>query len=114
MVAEMKGASGSYDGATKEEIERRKKEIKNTLCCPYCGDRLKKLDVPQTIFTQWSNDYFYVCFNDECRYFAEGWSAMAVLGKTCSYRLMYDHITDTCNPIPVNNRNILRDKIIEE
>ena len=117
---EIKGEkiSGIKEAKDKEhirrEVERRKKEVKDTLCCPYCGDKLSKWEVPQTIFTEWPNEYLYVCFNDNCPYFERGWEAMAAQGNTCSYRLMYDPITDSCGPIPVFNRNMLKDNIIED
>ena len=99
---------------SKEEIQRRKSEVQNTLCCPYCGEKLKKWAVPQTIFTQWPNEFFYICLNDECPYYQRGWGTMATQGNPCSYRLMYDPLTNSCNPIPVFNRETLRDGVIED
>ena len=99
---------------SREEIERRKKEIRDTLCCPYCGERLKKWLVPPTAMTTWPNEFMYVCLDDECPYFLRGWSVMESMGKTCSYRLMYDPLTDNCQPIPVPNRIALRDSIVDE
>jgi hypothetical protein len=99
---------------SKEEIDRRKKEVKNTLCCPYCGDRLKKWAVPQSVENTWPNEFMYVCLNDECPYFLQGWSVMESLGNKCSYRLMYDPLTDSCQPLPVPNSRVLKDCIIDE
>ena len=98
----------------KEEIERRKKEVKNTLCCPYCGEKLKKWEVPQNVFTQWPNEYLYLCLSDECPYFIRGWDAMAKLGRNSSHRLMYDPLTDSCNPMPVHRKEMLEEYIVEE
>ncbi len=98
----------------QEEITQRKKEIKDTLCCPYCGERLKKWKVPQSVFTEWPNEFMYVCLNDACSYYSDGWEAMAAMGRHCSFRLMYDPLTDTCNPLPLSNADKLRDGIIEE
>lgn len=98
---------------SKEEIEKKKSQIKDTLCCPHCDSPLKKWEVPQSIFLQWPNEYFYICFNDECPYFLGGWEAMAAQGRHCSYRLMYDDLTDSCQPAPVVNRETLRDGLIE-
>jgi len=97
----------------KDELEKKKKEIKDTLRCPYCDEPLKKWEVPQTLFTQWPNEYFYICFNDECSYFIRGWDAMASQGRHCTYRLMYDPLTDCCQPAPVPTSDALRDGIIE-
>lgn len=107
-----KPASGESPG--KEEIAQRKKDIKNTLCCPYCGERLKKWKVPQSVFTEWPNEFMYVCLNDDCTYFIQGWESMAAMGRHCSFRLMYDPLTDTCNPMPLSNSDKLRDGIVEE
>jgi len=96
-----------------EDIQMKKKEIKETLRCPHCNAELKKWEVPQNIFTEWPNEYFYICFNDECQYFTRSRDAMEEQGSHCSYRLMYDHLTDSCNPIPVTNCDTLRDGIIE-
>lgn len=98
----------------RDEIERRRREIRNTLRCPHCGERLMKWAVPQTVFTEWPNDFFYVCMNDECPYFVRGWDAMAAQGNPCSYRLRYDPLTDSCDPIPVFSTQTLKDGIIDE
>ena len=97
----------------EEELEKRKQEIKNTLRCPHCNSELKKWQVPQNIFTPWPNEFFYICFNDECSYHVRGMDVMASQGNLCSYRLMYDPLTDSCQPVPVLNKNTLRDGIIE-
>lgn len=102
------------DMPPREEIEQRRKAVKDTLACPYCGQRLTKWEISQTLFTEWPNEFFYVCFNDECPYFVEGWKAMARQSNHCSYRLMYDPLTDCCQPIPVLNHSMLRDGIISE
>jgi hypothetical protein len=81
--------------------------------CPHCNSELKKWKVPQTIFTEWPNEYFYVCLNDDCSYFIRGWEAMANLGRHGSCRVMYDPLTGTCQPIPVTNKKMLRDQIVE-
>ena len=86
------------------EIEKRKKRIKDTLACPYCGIRLRKWKVPQTPFTEWPNEFQYICFNDECAYYVRGWSSMQSQGIPGSYRLMYNPLTDSCHPIPVLNQ----------
>jgi hypothetical protein len=112
-----KETPGTPQGRTlpsKEEIDRRKKEVKDTLCCPYCGDRLKKWAVPQSVENTWPNEFMYVCLNDECPYFLRGWSVMESLGNKCSYRLMYDPLTDSCQPLPVPNSRVLKDCIIDE
>jgi hypothetical protein len=113
MADELEGLQ-PYERFNKEDTERRKKDIKNTLCCPYCGEKLEKCEVPQNVFTQWPNEYLYLCLSDECPYFIRGWDAMAGLGRNCTHRLMYDPLTDSCNPMPVHSNSILKGQIIEE
>lgn len=96
-----------------QQISDRTREIKATLHCPHCGEKMNKWEVPQNIFTQWPNEYMYICFNDECPYFVRGWDAMAAQQNHCSYRLMYDPLTDSCQPVPVYSRKMLREGIIE-
>lgn len=106
--------SGSDQAPSKEEIEQRKKEIKNTLCCPHCGEKLSKWAVPHTLFTTWTNDFMYVCFNDECSYLLRGFEAAARVGNVGSYRLMYDPDLDCCQPVPVLSKQALREGIVDE
>lgn len=100
----------------ESEITERKKAVKDTMACPYCGDRLRKWAVPDNPFAQtWDNDYMYICFNDECPYFVRGWDVMAKsVNRTQSYRLMYNPDKDCCMPIPVPSPRALREGIIEE
>jgi len=99
-----------------QELERRKQAVKETLCCPYCGDRLKKWMVPDNPFSQtWDNDHMYICFNDSCAYYVRGWDHMYKGGvRGTSYRLMYHPEKDRCMPIPVPSPRALRDGIAED
>lgn len=112
---EMKVTMAQESGADSDrvEVERRKVAVRETLCCPHCGDTLRKWEVPQNIFTQWPNEYMYVCFNDECPYYVKGWDASAAQGNPGSYRLMYDPLTDCCQPVPVFNSRMLKEGIID-
>jgi len=126
LYAEKKGGSpdrkqrpavsmGYGDSLDKEEVEQRKACIKETLCCPYCGQKLSKWEVPDNPFCQtWDNEFMYICFNDECPYFVRGWDKMyrdTLQGM--SYRLMYNPEKDRCMPIPVPSHQALKDGIIE-
>ena len=99
----------------KEELERRKKAIKDTLRCPYCEDKLKKWAVPDNPFVHtWDNDFMYICFNDECPYFVRGWDRMyKETNQGMSYRLMYNPRNHCCGPIPVLTPNFLKESIVE-
>ena len=96
------------------EVEARKQHLKITRKCPYCGDDLKKLEVPDTPFTEWPSDHLYICLFDECPYFLFGWDAMADQGSTGSYRFMYEPTIDNCYSIPVMNSAELKNQVMED
>ncbi len=98
------------------EVEKNKTKVKETLECPYCGERMKKWIVPDNPFCQtWDNDYMYICFNDRCSYYVRGWDQLSAEGnRGMSYRLMYNPEKDRCMPIPVPSNKALREGIAEE
>jgi len=106
---------GYGDLRSKEEVENKNVCIKETLCCPYCDQKLSKWEVPDNPFCQtWDNEFMYICFNDLCPYFVRGWDKMyrdTLQGM--SYRLMYNPEKDRCFPIPVPSHHALKDGIIE-
>ena len=97
------------------ELEEKKKRIKETLSCPYCGEKLRKWAVPENPFAYtWDNDFMYICFNDACPYFVRGWDVMYRDGnRGVSYRLMYNLDKNRCLPIPVPTPKALREGIID-
>lgn len=98
-----------------EELEKKKKMTGKSLCCPHCGERMRKWAVPENPFAcTWDRDFMYICFNDDCPYYIRGWDFMAREGNTGSYRLMYNPERDTCQPVPVPSPKALREGIIEE
>jgi SAM-dependent methyltransferase len=99
----------------QETFEARKKEIKHTLRCPHCGEKMLKWAVPDNPFeVTWDNDFMYICFNDECPYYVRGWDFMYREGnRGSSYRLMYNPEKDCCMPIPVPTSRALRESIID-
>ncbi len=104
----------SAECVNPEELEKRKKTIKKTLCCPHCGEKMRKWEVPENPFVStWDNDFMYICFNDGCPYYIRGWDFMAGEGNTGSYRLMYNPEKDTCQPVPVQSPNTLREGIVD-
>ena len=93
-------------------------EDKETPRCPHCGEPMKKWQTPQMPFggsTTWTTEFLYVCFNDECTYFVNGWDWMWNRDhRYVSYRHMMDPASGETNPIPVSSYESLRDGIIEE
>ncbi|MHC4398907.1 MAG: hypothetical protein ACYTG0_04425 [Planctomycetota bacterium] len=96
------------------EIATRKQDVKDTLRCPYCDGHLSKWRVPHSPFIEWPSEFQYICFNDACVYFVEGWSTMASQAAIGSYRFMFDPPTDGCHPLPVLTPEALLDGIVPE
>lgn len=98
-----------------EELERKKGEVGRTMACPYCDSRLSKWAVPQTPFTEWDQDYLFVCFNDRCPFLLRGWDEMARQGNAgFSYRMMFNPGNQRCMCLPVPSVKALRESIVEE
>ncbi len=90
-------------------------KVKETLCCPYCGERMKKWAVPQGPFTEWDNEFMYICFNDACPYMVRGWKTMEKQGlKGISYRCMYYPEKEVCMPVPIMYLGALKESIVED
>jgi len=97
------------------EISQRKQLVKENLLCPYCKVKMKKWLVPQSPFTQWDNEYMFVCFNDTCPYLMKGWQVMQKQGNWgISYRLQYNPSNNAFYPMPVLSLTSFRESIIEE
>jgi SAM-dependent methyltransferase len=89
-------------GPSREELERRKREVRHTLRCPYCEEPLTKFELANSPFCEWPNPFMYVCFNNDCPYLVGGWQVMNEQGNPgFSYRLMYNPEQDRCLPVPV-------------
>jgi hypothetical protein len=104
--------SGRYP-YNNEEIGKRRLQVKDTLRCPYCDDRLKKWLVIQTPFTEWPSEFLYVCLNDACGYFVGGWETLAEQEVPGSYRFMFEPTIGGCYSIPVLSKDDLRDRIVD-
>jgi SAM-dependent methyltransferase len=99
-------------------LERTHEGEADPLRCPYCGDRLKKYEVPHSpceIDYWYEASFLYICFNDRCPYFERGWEWMwSKMKRNVSYRHMYNPATRKSGPIPVPTFYALRDGIVEE
>jgi hypothetical protein len=101
-------------GVDPTQVEQRKKTVAQTLRCPHCDQRLNKWAVPQTPFTEWDEEFMYICFNDRCPYLLRGWDAMERQGnRGFSYRLMYNPGNDRCTPVPIPSLGALRESIVD-
>lgn len=81
--------------------------------CPHCNKQMLKWRVP--VYSTWSSEFFYVCFNDDCPYFKKGWDVIqGSVNATASYRYRIDPETGHKGPLPVWSASALRDGIINE
>lgn len=81
--------------------------------CPYCNSRLKKWLVPEG--ASWNEEFFYVCFNDDCSYYREGWTWMKQeYNQHASYRYTFNPFNGASLQIPVWSETATREMIVEE
>lgn len=84
------------------------------LRCPHCAEPLKRFGVPDD--TQWGEADQFVCFNDDCSYYQEGWAWMEEqYGSKTSYRYrVIDPETGVSAPLAVWSETAMRDRIIDD
>ena len=81
--------------------------------CPHCGSRLKKWLVPAE--ATWSEEFFFVCFNDDCAYYQDGWTWMKEqYNQVASYRYMINPTTGASSQIPVWSDSATREMIVDD
>lgn len=89
---------------TKEEVLEKLLEQEKPVC-PHCKKEMKLWEVPPINVGDglgWGVPYLYLCFNDECRLYVEGWDNMREnYGRNSSYRCMNFPDTDTFECMPV-------------
>jgi len=81
--------------------------------CPHCGSRLRKWRVPDG--ATWNEEFFFVCFANDCPYFKAGWAWMKEqFSQTASYRYALNPRTGSPLPIPVWSETATREMIVED
>jgi len=84
-----------------------------THLCPHCMKRMSRWANPEG--TGWGGAFLYVCFNDDCEYFARGWGWMeSRFGVKASYRHRLDPATGESGPLPVWSPMDFRGGIVAE
>ena len=85
----------------------------HSLSCPHCGARLLAMALPDGV--QYDETHHYVCFNDDCSYYREGWDwMMEQYSQKASYRYMINPTTGAASPLPVWSDQATREMIVED
>ena len=73
--------------------------------CPTCGEEMNLWEVPPVNVGDglgWGTPYLYICFNDDCSCYQQGWDHLKEnYAQTASYRSMNYPGTETFEIIPV-------------
>ncbi len=81
--------------------------------CKYCGKEMTKVLMPPE--SDWGVDYFWVCMEDDCKYFVEGWDWMKTKFKVkASYRYKINPYNGEGAPIPVKDPSDMKDWIVKK
>jgi hypothetical protein len=107
---------------TKEQILEKLLDQEKPLC-PHCDTVMSLWEVPPFNFSDglgWGTPYLYVCFNDECSLYLNGWDNIQEnFAVNASYRCMKypDKKTFECIPVfsPIGAKGqIIDDQVLAE
>jgi len=86
-------------------------KVKETPTCPHCQAQMIKMEMPAD--AGYDSPFMYVCFNDECPYFVNGWTWMMEKYQVkSSYRHRINPLTSAASPLPVWSKDAMKDRII--
>jgi hypothetical protein len=102
---------------TKEQVlERILTQPKPS--CPHCGEEMNLWEVPPVNVGDglgWGTPYLYICFNDNCPCYKQGWEHMKEeYAQTASYRSMNYPGTKTFEIMPVFSPMGGRGQVIDD
>jgi len=93
-------------------------KIKEAPTCVHCGKKMTKITPPPYTIGDglgWGVKYLWICLNDECPFFVEGWEHMREnYGKNASYRYMCFPDNGESGAICVFSYEGLKAQIIED
>ncbi len=83
------------------------------ILCPHCGSPMLRWANPT--LSNWSGEFQWVCFDDNCPYFVRGWSWMDEhFHVKASYRWRLDPESGETGPLPVWSKDALKNNILLE
>lgn len=89
---------------TKEQV-LEKIMSKDKPLCPKCGQEMSLWEVPPVTFSDglgWGTPYLYICFNDDCPIYKQGWKDLKEnYAQTASYRQICYPGTEQFELMPV-------------
>jgi hypothetical protein len=86
--------------------------------CPHCKEEMMIWECPPINFSDglgWGTPYLYVCFNDDCPLYLEGWKNLYDnYANIASYRCICDPMSGGMDCMPVFSRDGGKGSIIDE
>lgn len=86
--------------------------------CPHCGVEMSLWEVPPITYSDglgWGTPYLYLCFNDDCPLFKQGWENIEEnYGHHSSYRCLCYPGTRTFECMPVFSPEGAKGQIIDD
>lgn len=102
---------------TKEQVLERIM-TREKPSCPHCGEEMNLWEVPPVSVGDglgWGTPYLFICFNDHCSCYAQGWDHMMEnYAQNASYRCMNYPGTETFEIIPVFSSMGGRGQVIDD
>jgi hypothetical protein len=102
---------------TREDVYNKMVNEKRPIC-PHCSKEMVIWECPPMTFSDglgWGTPYLYVCFNDDCPLYLEGWkNIMDHYAAVASYRCICDPMSGKMDCMPVFSRDGGKGQIIDE
>lgn len=102
---------------TKQEVLERVLELEKP-ACPHCQKEMSLWEVPPVTFSDglgWGEPYLFLCFNDECSLYTQGWQSLEEnYAQRASMRCFNYPGTDQFECMPVFSPQGAKGQIIDE
>ncbi len=102
---------------TRDDVYNKMVNEKRPVC-PHCGQEMLIWECPPMTFSDglgWGTPFLYVCFNDDCPPYLEGWkNIMEQYANVASYRCICDPMSGKMDSMVVYSRDGGKGSIIDE